>query len=133
MDNELSVRAGLNIGIEPTLLPFVQAGVENAIPIALSGDTVLAEHTENAARVLFGGAGFGTGLGGWAYNTDPALIGAALLLDFVDDLGNRIQLGGANLVFGGTNPLFVFLQKFGGFFCLAPDEMIVAKFQPSGP
>jgi hypothetical protein len=137
MDNELSVRAGLNIGIEPTLLPFVQAAAGNIIPIAPSGDTVIAEHTDQAARVLFSAGGGGGDGSGWVWNT--ALDTVDINFYFVDDLGNEILLGGG-AISGVPGPVELELENFepapdesGAFFCLAPKEKIVARLSPTPP
>jgi hypothetical protein len=137
VDNELSVRAGLNIGIEPTLLPFVQAAAGNAISIALSGDTIIAEHSENAARVPFATAFPGIGVPvGYVWNTGAALATSQISFFFVDELGNEIQVANTALLTPGSGPFVIGFPpgKLASFFCLAPEEKIVARVViPPGP
>lgn len=131
MDNELNVRAGLNIGIEPSLLPWVQAGAQPKILVKLSGDTVVMEHTDQAARVPFtyGGAfESGSTPAGVVYNDDPALaISSEIGFFFVDELGNEIAVAATNLSSTAPNPIIFALGKTFGFFCLAPGEKIVSR------
>jgi hypothetical protein len=128
MDNELSVRAGLNIGIEPTLLPFVQAAAGNVFVLDPSKGVVIAEHTDLAARVL----GSGGLQNGYAWNSDPA-GNVDVFLDFVDELGNTIPAVIGTHLFGlGPSYLAVDQQGNDVFYCLAPGEQIVARFVPQG-
>jgi hypothetical protein len=129
-DNHLQQRAGLNIGIEPTLFPFVQAAAGLEIPINLTGDTLIMEHTEQAAKVPFmaGPGGFAP-LGGWAWNTGPEAPLAFLFFYFVDALGNEIPTAFVNGIPapGSMEVIFNMTAKAGGYFCLAPGEKIIAR------
>jgi hypothetical protein len=126
-DRELSVRAGLNVGIEPTLLPFLQAGAGNVITIKPSGDTVIAENTGQAARVALNCAI--ANLGGYIYNTGSDLVDVDFL--FVDALGNEISLtGGFPIPVVTPGPIPIELADAMRFFCLAPGERIIARVTP---
>ena len=140
MDKQIQSRSGLNIGIESTLLPFVQAGAAELTVIPATGTEVtVMEHTDQAARVPFvsGSAqDFSSGLGGEGYvwNTDPSLPTGSVSFFFVDELGNEIQVATTNapLSAAGPNPIFSPTFDLQSFFCLAPGEKIVAKFVPGG-
>lgn len=133
-DPELSVRAGLNIGIESTLLPFVQAGAGNLIPLNPTGDTFIMGHTDQAARVPFAAGPQGGVLGGWLFNTGPALANQFGFL-FVDELGNEIEVALGSFISAPTEPNGIVFgpgQDF-SFFCLAPGEKIIARVLPPAP
>jgi hypothetical protein len=123
-DRELSIRAGLNVGIEPTLLPFVQAGAGNLIEVKPSGDTVIAENSSQAARVALSCAI--ANLGGYIYNTGSDLVDVDFL--FIDALGNEISLtGGFPIPVVTLGPIPIELADAMRFFCLAPGEKIIAR------
>ena len=128
MDVPLSARSGRNVGIEPTLLPFVQAGAAEVVAINQSSDTVVAQYTEQAARVLFAS---GNDKSGYLFNNGPG--NADVDFFFVDELGNEISLTGAVPVPvpAGSPPVpFLQVSTF-RFFCLARGEKIVARATPS--
>jgi hypothetical protein len=121
-DRELSVRAGLNVGIEPTLLPFLQAGAGNLIEVKPTGDTVIAENTGQAARVALTCA---TNLGGYLFNTSSDV--RVIDFFFIDEVGNEISLTGATPISVGGSPAPILLADMLNFFCLAPGEKIIAR------
>lgn len=135
MDDRLSSRAGLNIGIEPTLLPFVQASAGDVIPVPRSGDTVLGESTNQAARVIF----LDETIVGFVWNSDSAPSTQVDVL-FRDELGNEILLAEADVSVPGPGPgpvqIFTENGEEFSFACLAPGEQIIARIvapPPSGP
>jgi hypothetical protein len=126
MDNELSVRAGRNIGIEPTLLPFVQAAAGNIFTLDPNKDVIVAEHTDQAARVFF----VDESVVGFVWNTNSAPTTDVLFL-FRDELGNEILF--ASVVVSdipGPEPIHTDEGVEGSFACLAPGEQIVARITP---
>jgi hypothetical protein len=125
-DPRLQQRAGLNIGIEPTLFPFVQAGSGREIPINPSGDTVIAEHTGQASRVALANA---NGISGWLTNTGGPAPGIDVDFLFVDALGNEISLTGGFPIPVGVDPgpVEIVLDNLVRTFCLAPGEKIIAR------
>lgn len=133
MDDELNARAGRNIGIESTILPYVQAGAGHIIPISMSGDTVIAEHTDQAARVMFA-EGANTGLCGYVFNTGPAILDQAVKFLFVDELGNELPLNIDTPLANPSQPIELSVAVSDEtFFCLAPGEKIIARLIPFRP
>lgn len=132
-DNNLSSRAGLNIGTEPSLLPFIRSASGKPIVVPTSGDVVLAESSSTAARVVLGSYPFsrgGPGMG-WAFATDPggADFGKVVNVFFVDDQGNEIQIGATTSIGAPTTEYEIGPENVGDatFFCLAPGEKIIAR------
>lgn len=134
-DDNLSKRAGLNIGIEPSLLPYIRAAKGSPIQIVNEqGDTLIAEPTDKAARVIMLESSNGLG-GGYVLSTDPAGADANKILHlwFIDELGNEVEVETSSLVGSEATGFHVAANMSPiDFFCLAPGEKIIARVTTGG-
>ena len=136
-DNNLSKRAGLNIGIEPSLLPYVRAVKGSPILVDPNGDTLIAEATDKAARVIT--LEHDTGLGGGvviATDSGGADLNKIVHLIFVDELGNEVEVATSDTISSiltnfHVNPN-VTMSEY-DFFCLAAGEKIIARVTTAPP
>ena len=124
-DKNLSVRAGLNVGIEPSLLPWTRAAGGKPILVDENGDTLLMVASDKSARLL----GSGASVYGWLFADPPPGALVEFEIVFVDELGNEIIIGGTPPLANPVNVISLFGEKeTAGFnFCLAPGEKIIGR------
>lgn len=131
-DTELSVRAGRNVGIEPSLLPWTRAAKGDPILVNEQGDTLLMVSTDKAARDLASGL---PGVVGWFFSNPPPVLPKVFNLYFVDELGNEIPIGATAILTLPVQPMILFSVKVStSGFCLAPGEKIIGRLEnPPAP
>jgi hypothetical protein len=128
-DQELQVRAGLNVGNQPSLLTFLQKGGCKNVVVPPSGTPVVVlEGIESGYRTNY------------VVAVDSSFIanGSAQAYDwttlFEDDQGNRVELESGSVAAAvGSQPGIDILEFFDAeiFFCLAPGEKLLLAMVPA--